>query len=57
MADVMCGELTYVINEAARVKKKRAMARTRPENPDARRLQGASREVKKAITSKKSAMR
>ena len=48
--------MTYVINEAASVKKKSAMPRTRPERPEARRLTGARREVKKAITLKNNAM-
>lgn len=37
----------YVINEAARVNQKRAFATKKPEMPDARRLHGARRQVRK----------
>lgn len=42
---------------AARVNQKRAKPRVKPENPDARRLHGASSAVKKALTVKKSPIR
>lgn len=48
---------TYVISEAASVIQKRAMQRTRPEMPEARRLIGANKLVKKARTSKMRAIR
>jgi hypothetical protein len=48
---------TYVINEAARVNQKRALATKNPEIPDAKRLHGARRQVKKLITLAKRAIR
>lgn len=42
---------------AARVNQKSAKPRVKPENPDARRLQGASRAVKNAQTVKKRPIR
>jgi len=48
---------TYVIRAAARVNQKRAKPRVRPENPDARRLHGASSAVKNAKTVKASPSR
>ena len=43
---------TYVMRAAARVNQNRANIVMKPEIPDARRLQGASREVKNAKTVK-----
>ena len=43
---------TYVISEAAMVKKKRALRMMRPERPDARRLKGATRAAKNPRTLK-----
>lgn len=43
---------TYVMRAAARVNQKSANIVVKPETPDARRLQGASREVKNAKTVK-----
>jgi hypothetical protein len=48
---------SYVIREAARVMKKRAMTRMLPDMPDARRLQGASTAVKSPRTSNTKAIR
>lgn len=48
---------TYVINEAATVNQNRAFATKKPETPDASRLKGASRQVKKLTTLERRAMR
>ena len=45
------------MSDAARVNQNRATASMVPEKPDASRLHGARREVKKANTSKKSPKR
>ncbi len=41
---------TYVIKDAPKVNQNRALMVMKPEIPDARRLHGAKREVKKAKT-------
>lgn len=56
--DVKVVELSaYVIKEAARVNQKRANPSVNPDSPDARRLQGARRAVKNAMTVKTRARR
>ena len=47
---------TYVMSDAARVNQKSANVSVAPENPEARRLKGASRAVKNAHTVKKRPM-
>jgi hypothetical protein len=49
--------MTYVINEAARLNQNRAFATKNPEIPEARRLHGARRQVKKLTTLATRAMR
>jgi hypothetical protein len=48
---------TYVIKVEARVNQNQEKPRTKPEKPDARRLQGARRAVKNDMTAKKRPMR
>jgi len=47
----------YVIRDAARVNQKRPNPSVNPDSPDARRLQGARRAVKNAMTVKTRARR
>ncbi len=51
------GLFTHVIREAARVYQKRAKPKVTPETPEAKRLNGARKEVKKAMTAKIRPMR
>jgi hypothetical protein len=54
---VILREVTYVINEAARLNQNKANKVTTPENPAARRLHGARMDMKKPHTLKRRAKR